>query len=134
MKVSQHVLLLITLLGFAVILALSYPCRQLVEKYNSVDEYHKGFQTLGDKLWLCNDDPNSLTTVNCGPDDYSLKRGCILRKIEWNKQQCSDHGKTPRHNDGITFRRELATACGKSDYRVDPHSHIDSYQWRTSSN
>lgn len=127
MKVSQHVLLLITLLGFAVILALSYPCKQVVEKYER-EGYKTGFQTLGGTLWPCNDDPNSLTTVNCGPNDYSLKRGCILRKIQFNEQQCSDHGRTYRHNDGMTLRRELATACNSSSHVSDPHLH--SYQRR----
>ena len=45
----------------------------------------KGFQALGGKLWRCNNDPNDLTTVGCGPNDYSLWKDYIVKKITYNE-------------------------------------------------
>lgn len=72
-------------------------------------EYKHGYQMFGDKLWRCNDDPDSLNTVPCGPNDNSLWRECILKKIAYNEKQCDDYSTSPSRTS--RYRKEVATNC-----------------------
>lgn len=84
--------------------------RTLAPSINKCDKrlYEKGYQAFGDKLWKCNDDPCDLTTISCGPDDYSLFKKQLLKKIQHNEKLCDNSSiASPVHQ----YRKEIATDC-----------------------
>lgn len=79
--------------------------------------YQKGYQQFGGKLWKCNDDPNDLSTVPCGPDDYSLWIDCIRKKIKYNEDyDCptTDSWQLKRLKKEVITSCPYASACGAS--------------------
>lgn len=73
--------------------------------------YRHGYSTSGGKLWRCNDDPNSLTTVGCDVSDYDLYRKCLINKIQWNMRQPADNGTVIEPHDNQWYRNELKRNC-----------------------
>lgn len=79
-----------------------------VKEIETVKADQTGYQQFGGKLWKCKDDPNDLCTVPCGPDDYSLSRNEILKRIKYNE----DYGCPTQDSWQLKeYKREVVNAC-----------------------